>query len=124
MDIDKQLVQQLTEIGFMAGGYGLLTESQRIVAGLKAIRPQSEFPFIVEAVTQLNANQAEAAMILLRDQALPLNPNSSMTKCFLGFACKRAGRGQESEQWLKQVVETNDDAEATALAQALLAEQI
>lgn len=122
MNIAEQHVKQLAAIGFLAVGQGLNAEGEAIFNGLKACRPDSEYPPLGLALNQIGARQYDAALSILNEQALALNPASAVAKCFVGLALQLAGRAQESERWLKEVAATADDRDARALAESLLSE--
>ncbi|MFO1349189.1 MAG: hypothetical protein U1F68_00320 [Gammaproteobacteria bacterium] len=121
MNVTEQQVKQLAAIGFLAAGHGLINEGEAIFNGLKAWRPESEYPLIGLALTKIGACQYDAAHAILTDQALKLNPASATAKCFVGLALKLAGRVHEGERWLKEVAAA-DDQEARTLAETLLGE--
>lgn len=120
MDIDDDLVRVLAELAFIAGGYGLVAQSDAIAAGLEVIRPDSERPHLVRAITRLNLNDAASAEHILREQALKANPNSSMAKAFLGVALHMQGRINERDRMLTTVTVADDDDDAVKIAQELL----
>ena len=122
MNIPAQQVKQLTAIGFLAACHGLTAEGETIFEGLKLCRPESEYPPIGLAMTKIGARQYDAALAILTDQALKLNPASATAKCFVGLALKLAGSARESERWLKEAAAMAEDREARALAESLLDE--
>ncbi|HAO34173.1 MAG TPA: hypothetical protein PLP22_11860 [Candidatus Competibacter sp.] len=122
MNVTEQQVKQLTAIGFLAADHGLNTEGEAIFHGLSAFRPDSEYPLIGLALTQIGAGRHDAALSTLNERALRVNPASATAKCFVGLALKLAGRVQESERWLQEVAATADDQDAKTLAENLLAE--
>ncbi len=121
MEIPQQSVQDLMEVGYLAGGYGYFKEAVTIFDGLAAVRPDSEYPHIGLAMTQLGMKQSEEAVRILRDHALPKNPDNSLTKAFLGLALMQAGLNGESENVLNQVIDANQNETAVELARNLLA---
>ena len=122
MEIDAQLTKLLMEVGYLAGGYGFVSESEKIFNGIAAVRPESEYPYIGLAVTCLNANMNEAAVEILRTRALKANPDSDLAKSFLGLALKLAGMNAESQKVLQEVVDNGGAEEAVNMAKSLLEE--
>ncbi|NJN46705.1 MAG: hypothetical protein HC808_09750 [Candidatus Competibacteraceae bacterium] len=121
MEIDDDTVKLLAEIAFMAGGYKMIGPSDTIAVGLERARPDSERPHLVRAITRLNAKDTATAERILRDQALKINPNSAMSKAFLGIALHMQGRINERDQVLNEVIATDDDDEdAVKIAKDLL----
>ena len=122
MNVTEQQVKQLTAIGFLAASHGLNAEGEAIFNGLKACRPNSEYPLIGLAMTKIGARQYDDAMTVLTTQALKVNPASATAKCFVGLVFRLIGNTRESERWLKEVAATADDQDAKALAENLLSE--
>lgn len=120
MDIDDDLIKLLAELAFIAGGYSMVAQSDMIATGLEAIRPDSERPHLVRAITRLNLKDAVAAERILRDQALKIQPNSSMAKAFLGVALHMQGRLNERDRTLREVTAAHDDEDAVQIANDLL----
>ncbi|CAM2005070.1 tetratricopeptide repeat protein [Acanthopleuribacter pedis] len=121
MEIPQQSVQDLMEVGYLAGGYGYFKDAIAIFEGLSAVRPDSEYPHIGLAMTHLGMKQTEDAVRILRDNALPKNPENPLTKAFLGLALMQAGLNGESESVLNQVIDDNQNETAVELARNLLA---
>ncbi len=120
MDNDDKLIKRLTEVGFLAAGYGSLEEAATIFSAVQQERPDSEYPHIGLAFAQLNAGKHDEAIATLRDKALEARSESSLAKAFLGLALHLAGRSGESNNHLEAVVASNDDPDAVALAKGLL----
>ena len=120
MDFDDDLIKLLTELAFFAGGCGMVAQSDAIATGLEVMRPGSEGPHLVRAISRLNQNNAELAERILREQALKAQPDSSMAKAFLGVALHMQGRLNERDNTLKEVIAINDDEDAVRIAHDLL----
>jgi hypothetical protein len=120
MEIDTKLIRLLMEVGYLAGGHGFFKESETIFEGLKAVRSESEYPIIGLAITKMNAKKNDEAVEILREQALKLNPDSDMAKCFLGLSLKLSGMNHESRKVLEDVVENGNSEEAVNMARSFL----
>jgi len=120
MSIDEDIVKLLGQLGFMAGGRRMVAEADAITKALELLRPDSERPLIIRAFAQLNANNATEAVRILQDQALKINPQSTLAKGFLGLALHKAGRMGERDKVLNEVIEAGDDEDAVSFAQGLL----
>jgi Flp pilus assembly protein TadD len=122
MEVDTKLVQLLMEIGHIAGGHGYFDEARIIFEGIKAVRPESEYPLIGQAITQLNmGNYAEAARIL-GEEALGKNPENDLAASLLGLVLKISGLTSESERLLNHIVELDRDQTAVNMAKSILEE--
>ena len=122
MEADGKLVQLLMEIGYLAGGHGFFDESEIIFEGVKAARPDSEYPLIGLAVTKMNIGDYAEAARILGQEALKKNPESDLAMSFLGLVLKLSGLTSESEQIMSQVIEADRDQEAVNMAKSVLEE--
>lgn len=120
MDIDDDFIKQLAELGFIAGGYGMLDQADAIVGALETLRPGSERPALIAAVTRLSLQDAPGAEQVLRERALKPNPNSGMVKAYLGLALHLQGRVNERDQILHEALALADDEDAMTMARNLL----
>jgi predicted Zn-dependent protease len=124
MQIDDDTVKLLAEIALMAGGYGMTARADAIVVGLEQARPDNERPHLLRAITRLNAKDTATAERILREQALRVNPNSAMSKAFLGIALHMQGRTNERDRVLNEVIAADDDEEAVKIARDLLSNNV
>ena len=123
MEIDKKMLQLLTEIGFFAAGNGFFVEAEKIFEGIQAVRSESEYPHIGLAWAKINAHKPEEAIAVLKEKALKLNPDNDLAKSYLGLALRLANLNHESESVLQEVVESGRNAEAVNMARAVLEEE-
>lgn len=122
MDIDDDLVKLLAELGFIAGGYGMMEQTDAIVGALEALRPGSERPYLIQALALINLQDFAKAEHILREQALRANPDSAMATACLGLALHFQGRINERDRLLNVVLTaSDDDQDAVAMARQLLA---
>lgn len=121
MDIDDDFIKLLAELGFMAGGYRLMAQTDAIVSALEVLRPGSERPYLIQALARINPQEAVNAERILREQALKANPDSAMAKACLGLALHVQGRMHERDQVLNEALAASDDDEdAASLARQVL----
>lgn len=121
MEIDEDLVRLLAELAFIAGGHGLTEQNEALVEALSVLRPDSERPYLIQALARLNQRDAEGAEHILRDRALKTNPGSSMAMAYLGLVLHQQGRIAERDQVLRSALDTQDgDEDAAQLARTLL----
>ena len=119
MSIDDDLIKLLAELGFMAGGHGMIAQTNAIVGALEALRPDSERPYLIQALAQMNVRDAAGAERVLRERALGVNADSAIAKAYLGLALHMQGRISERDQALNEVL-ASEDEDAVALALDLL----
>ena len=121
MDIDDDLIKLLAELGFIAGGYGLIEQTDALVGALAALRPGSERPYLIQALARMNLQDAAGAEHILREQALRANPDSALAKAYLGMALHLQGRISERDRALNEALASGDaDEDALTLARHLL----
>lgn len=122
MEIDARRVQLLMQIGFLAGEYGLSHEAETIFEGIRAVRPESEFPMIGLAFAKMVSNQLDESIRILRDEALKLNPDSDLAMSFLGLALSLSGHASECSRVVTEVVNRNGNEAAVKMARTILQE--
>jgi tetratricopeptide (TPR) repeat protein len=123
MEIEKDLLQLLMETGHLASGYGYFPEAEVIFSGLRAVRPESEYPLIGLALAKMNARKYIEAIKILMEEALKVNPKSDLAKSFLGLALKLSGLREESVTVLREVIAADRDKIAVKIARNLITEQ-
>jgi hypothetical protein len=118
--IPSDLLQILMEAGYMAAGCGWQRHAESIFAGVIAVRPRSEFPWIGFAIARIVMGQLSDAFEILTKQALMLNPQNDLAKTFLGLILSRTGSHTLSERLLGQVINESQTSEAVQLAREIL----
>jgi hypothetical protein len=120
LPVPSELMQLLMELGYVAIGRGLQRQAAAIFNGVTAARPRSELPLVGLAVNGINfGNFLDASKILI--EALKINRNSGIAKCFLAIAVKALGGTSHANDLAREVVEECDDPAAKALAESFLA---
>lgn len=112
-------VRLLAELGLIAAGRGLRAESEAIAAALASLRPDRAVAGIVRGLAAMSRGDDEAAVRLLRDQALVAEPGSIEAKALLGLALERAGYRHAAQGTLAPIAGAGGEG-AQGLAQALL----
>jgi predicted Zn-dependent protease len=121
LPVSTAMVQCLMEIGYVAVGRGFQSQATNIFKGIIAARPSSELPLIGLAVCKLNFGYVVEAAKILAEQALRLNPDSGIAKCFLAVAAKALGKEQEACDLMRHVCnDTTSDPSAKAMAESFL----
>ncbi|MDR1413467.1 MAG: hypothetical protein LBI56_00815 [Puniceicoccales bacterium] len=120
LSVSSELVQMLTEVGYVAIGRGFQTQAENIFSGVIAARPNSEIPLIGLAVCKINFGDFLTASKILAEQALKINPTSGIGKCFLAIAIKTLGGGKESSELISDVIENCTDPAAVTLAKSIV----
>lgn len=122
---DADLAKLLAELALIAGEQGMISQAMALVRALAVLRPDSEKPFLIAALVQLNRRDFEGATRLLRDQALSIKPDSSLAHAFLGLVLHQQGRASERDRALNAALTAGDgDEDGIRLARNLLATPI
>ncbi|MEY4940348.1 MAG: hypothetical protein RIQ93_2083 [Verrucomicrobiota bacterium] len=119
MQTSSETVRLMMRLGYWSVWHGLYTEAAALFSGTQAARPQSEIPIIGMAVLSMAMNRPEYAVQILREQALPLNPQSDLVSAHLGCALRVAGQEDEGLQILRQIAISSTDQNARQMAQNL-----
>ncbi|BDV01957.1 hypothetical protein TDMWS_20420 [Thermodesulfomicrobium sp. WS] len=122
MEFESRLVKVLMEAGIAAGVYGWKDDAEKILQGLLSMRPNAEEPYIGLALIRIMAERHDEAVQMLRDEALPLHPESDLLRAFLALALKLSGKNHESEHIAKKVTATEKNTTAARLVSTILSE--
>lgn len=106
LDIYGELLADLTRVGSLASRLKLFNEAQIIFTGLQAVLPDNVDVMICNAAFRLDAQHPQDAIAILRDQALPLDPQNATVKCFLAKALRHSGNHAEGDKILQEVLST------------------
>lgn len=117
--LSGDLLGRLARAGSLASFCCLDDDAQTIYDGLRAVRPENVDVLVGLATTKVNAHDPDEAIVILRDMALKLDPAHTTAKCILGVALEAAGRHGESEQVLREVVDSGDGEQDCDRALAL-----
>jgi len=119
--VSVETLRLISDIGFMATSNGLSTQAKSIFDAVELLRPDSVLPDIGKALNYLNLNQFQNALDVLEKKALKKEPDDPTVNAFIGMALMLMGRNNESEGFLKPVL-NQDDKVAANLASTLLEE--
>lgn len=114
--IDGALLRLLAEIGFVATACGLWSHAELIFNGVRAVRPESEFPVISQALARMTVGDDLKAIALLRDTALQINPENELAQSFLCLALKRSGQEKEATPLIESIISKASDPRAIEIA--------
>lgn len=124
METPAELVRLLMRIGYWSVWHGLFAEAATLFTGARAARPQSELPVLGMAVLALAMQKPDSAVQLLREHALPLNPDSELVQAHLGCALRMAGQESEGLYLLERIAALGTDADARLMATNLLEQAV
>jgi hypothetical protein len=120
METSGELVRLLMRLGYWSTWNGLYAEAATLFQGARAARPQSEIPVLGMAVLAMVMHKPEAAVQLLRESAVPLNPASELVEAHVGCALRLAGSEDEGMEILSRLSATAKDESARSMAASLV----
>ncbi|MXX99184.1 MAG: hypothetical protein F4Y58_04660 [Gammaproteobacteria bacterium] len=125
-EFDREALSDASQIGFIACRWPVLKNHTLAIFDAVCIaRPQSPVGLIGKTMVYLNCdNDAEGAVAFLKKNGVSGSSGALVCRAFLGLCLYLAKRRSESEQVLKEMMETGaaEDADATDLANTLLEE--
>ena len=102
---DKDDIQLLIQVGFLAAGRRELAAALRIFEALAVLRPDQAFGYVGLGSALMNAGRAGEAVQRLQSVHLPPGPDADMLDSFKAVALQLAGRHSESRSLLRQLLQ-------------------
>jgi hypothetical protein len=109
------VLERLTEVGFLASECCLHASAEAIFASLATIRPNNPSPLIASATVRARRGEVDAAVEQLRG-VIERHPDSEMAKAVLGMVLVSSGR-HGALVLLQDVLATQRDPGAVNVAQ-------
>ncbi|MEN9433087.1 MAG: hypothetical protein RLZZ422_676 [Pseudomonadota bacterium] len=119
MKATTELLQLLSEIGYMACFRGDVQRAKVIMDGVDAVGREQTPIKMGLAITRIYAGEYDTAINILRNQILASEPNHMSAKCFLGIALTQIGQQGEAQQLFKEVA-AYGNADEQSIANAYL----
>ncbi len=91
-DLTAKDIRLLAAIGFVSARSGLAEQSRKIFEGLSIARPESTFPYIGLALTNLCIGTPETAVDILKERGLKAVPNDPELRTWLAIAFHYSGQ--------------------------------
>ncbi len=111
MEINKEIMQLLSQVGYLACFKGDVESGQLIMDSVD-MNSGGQIPAkIGVAISRIYAAKYDEAIKTLKEQVLPVEPDNMTAKCFLGMALSESGRTDEAIALFEDVVKngSNDD---------------
>lgn len=116
MQASVQLLQLMSEVGYIACFGGDVKRSQLIMDGVDAIGVEQTPIKMGVAITKIYAGLYEQAVHILRDDILLKEPDHMSAKCFLGIAMNQKGHRVEAKELFEEVVRRGNKDESSIAA--------
>ena len=113
--IATDVAQTMMSVGYVASSAGLSADARRIFAGLVAIRPNSELPWIGLSMNELNIGRVGKAKEAI-EQACVRNPTSELCQVFSAVVLRAEDASGNWKQIASHVAEEGTDEVAKNLA--------
>ena len=121
-DLDKTFLKRIAEVGLLAATHADSTKQAGFIFdALQKVRPQQAATLIGCATMAMNCGRFDEAIRYL-SSAQPSGEDADKVKIFLALAYQGAGREQERNHTLNEVV-SHGSAEAKKLAEELIGQQ-
>lgn len=115
MNVTTELLQLLSEVGYMACFRGDSDRAQVIMDGVDAVGREQTPVKMGLAITKIYAGDLDEAISLLRDDILAKEPDHMSAKCFLGIALNLVGQQDQANTLFEEVaVHGNEDEQSIA----------
>lgn len=115
MNVTTELLQLLSEVGYMACFRGDSERAQVIMDGVDAVGKEQVPIKMGLAITKIYAGDLDNAVSILRDDVLQNEPGHMSAKCFLGIALNLKGDQDEANTLFEEVaVNGNEDEKSIA----------
>ncbi|MEB4589415.1 tetratricopeptide repeat protein [Candidatus Thiothrix sp. Deng01] len=117
MQASVELLQLMSQTGYMACFKGDIKRSQLIMEGVEAIGVEQIPIKMGVAIAKVYAGDYDYAIDILRNQILQLEPEHMSAKCFLGIALSQKGEVDEAKAFFEEVMRLgNQDERSIASA--------
>lgn len=112
MQANTELLQLMSEVGYLACFKGDVDRAQSIMDGVEAVGVEQTPIKMGVAISKLYSGQYDQAITILRDQVLVREPEHMSAKCFLGIALSQKGQKAEAKTLLEEVVKRGNQDES------------
>ena len=120
--IPSEMLQLLTDIGYVATGCGKKSSAECIFKSVVSARPDNEYAYIASAFMHMVFGEYTEASRLLVEGALKVHPDSEMARTFYAFLLHQVGQRAQSRIILDDVMSTGKDDDAIQFANKIIKE--
>ncbi|MCK5917809.1 MAG: tetratricopeptide repeat protein [Cocleimonas sp.] len=121
MKIDGDVIQLLSQIGYLACLKGDVANGQMIMDSVEMNSDSHPSAMIGVAISRIYAGQYTEAVSTLKNKVLNVEPDNMTAKTFLGIALSESGESEEALELFKDIV-ANGNADNSAIASFYLSE--
>jgi Flp pilus assembly protein TadD len=121
MKIDTDVIQLLSQIGYLACLKGDVASGQMIMDSVEMNSDSHPSAMIGVAISRIYAGQYTEAVSTLKNKVLSIEPDNMTAKTFLGIALSESGESEEAFELFREIV-ANGNADNSAIASFYLGE--
>jgi Flp pilus assembly protein TadD len=121
MKIDTDVIQLLSQIGYLACLKGDVANGQMIMDSVEMNSDSHPSAMIGVAISRIYAGQYNDAISTLKNKVLSIEPDNMTAKTFLGIALSESGESKEAFELFREIV-ANGNADNSAIASFYLGE--
>ncbi len=121
MEISTDMIQLLSQVGYLACFNGDVDKGQLIMNSVEANCRGQSAALVGVAISRIYAGQYEDAIRILKENVLTIEPENMTAKCFLGMALSESGDINEAIVLFNDIIENGGEDDRT-IASFYLAE--
>ena len=109
MEISTEMIQLLSQVGYLACFNGDIDKGQLIMDSVEDYCSGQSAALVGVAISRIYAGQYSDAIRILKETVLVLEPDNMTAKCFLGMALSESGASDESIDLFNEIIEKGGD---------------
>ena len=121
MEINTDMIQLLSQVGYLACFNGDIDKGQLIMDSVEEYCSGQSAALVGVAISRIYAGQYTDAIRILKESVLVLEPDNMTAKCFLGMALSESGTTDEAIDLFNEIIEKGGEDDQT-IASFYLAE--
>ena len=123
MEISTEMIQLLSQVGYLACFNGEIDKGKLIMDSVEANCSGQTAALVGVAISRIYAGQYDDAIRILKENVLVVEPDNMTAKCFLGMALSESGGTEEAIDLFNDIVEHGGEDDRT-IASFYLAEMV
>lgn len=121
MEISTEMIQLLSQVGYLACFNGDVDKGQLIMDSVEESCQGQSAALVGVAISRIYAGQYDDAIKLLKEKIIVNEPDNMTAKCFLGMALSESQKTDEAIVLFNEIIEKGGDDDRT-IAHFYLAE--
>jgi len=121
MDISTEMIQLLSQVGYLACFSGDIQSGQLIMDSVELNCKEQPAALVGVAISRIYAGQYPEAIKILKESVIDKDPDNMTAKCFLGMALSESGEVDEAIGLFEEIIDKGGEDDKT-IASFYLAE--